>query len=149
MWPEAVNALLGGTTLASLAGAAIALYRTRQQGKIVEADVVKRLTGSAATFAESVRLDAQAQINDIRREAQTQIDRSAARAEAAEDEARSAQRSAGQAWDQAASARRDAMDSAAAVRRMTNAIQSPYATLEGLRAMVSPETGSNGVGMRV
>lgn len=142
MWPDVINTLLGGTGLASVIGAAVMFYRTRQQGRTTEANVLGSLAGTATQFAESVRRDAQAVIEDVRRDAERQIESAVRRAERAEARTVTAERAA-------VEANISAMENAAAVRRMTNAILSPYASLEGLRAMVAPESGSNGVGVRV
>jgi len=141
---DTVSTIIGGGGLVALVGAATIFIRTLQQRGQIKADVLDSLSGTAAEIAESARLNAEKMIDLVRRDATNQIERAVSRAEAAEDRAVRAERSAGEAWDAAASARREAMDSAAAVRRMTNAILSPYASLEGLRAMVTPESGANG-----
>lgn len=138
MWSDVISAVLGSTGLVGIAGTAIMVYRTRQQGRLVEANVMDRLAGTATTFAESVRRDAMATIEDIRRDAERQIEHATRRAERAENRAVTAERAA-------VEANIAALESSAAVRRMTNAILSPYASLEGLRAMVTPEPGTNGV----
>jgi len=125
MWSDTVSAVLSGTGIATLVGAVAVFVRTiritRQQGQIVEADVIERLSGTVGNFAE-----------DVRRDALRQIEWATHRAEDAERRAVSAERAATEAQI-------SSMQSAATVRRLTNAILSPYATIEGLRSMVAPE----------
>jgi hypothetical protein len=129
---DILTTVLSGTSIASIIGAIAVVIRTRQQGKTVEADVMERLSGTVGDFAESVRRDAQAQIDETRRWAKQQIEIATERAERAEGRAVAAVRAATEA--QIAS-----MQASASMRRLTGAILSPYATIEGLRAMVSPD----------
>lgn len=130
--PDILTTALSGTSIASIIGAIAVIIRTRQQGKASEADVIERLSGTVGDFAESVRRDAQASIDGIRRDAENRIEWSSRRAEDAERRAVQAERAAIEAQN-------SSMQSAATVRRLTNAILSPYATIDGLRAMVIPD----------
>lgn len=139
MWSDTISALLSASGLATLLGAVTIYMRTRgqlrQQNKVVEAGVIERLGSTVGDFAEDVRRDAQASIDLIRRDAQNQIDQSVRRAEIAETRAARAEERASAAWDAALAAKRESMEANAAVRRLTAAIHSPYASIEGLRAM--------------
>lgn len=130
---DTLATILSGTSIVSILGAIAVIIRTRQQGKVSEADVIESLSGTVGGFAEGVRRDAQTAIEDIRRGAERQIEWAGRRAEDAERRAVTAERAATEAQI-------NAMQSAATVRRLTNAILSPYATIEGLRAMVAPDS---------
>lgn len=136
MWSDTASTILSGTGLVSLLGAVTVFIRTlritRQRGQVVEADVIERLSGTVGGFAEDVRRDAQNAIDSIRRDAERQIEWATRRAEDAERRAVTAERAATEAQI-------SSMQSAATVRRLTLAITSPYASLEGLRAMVAPD----------
>lgn len=137
---DILTAVLSGTSIASIVGAIAVVIKTRQQGKTVEADVIERLSGTVGDFAENVRRDAQAQMDETRRWAKQQIEAAVERAERAETRAVSAERSATEAQI-------NAMQASATVRRLTSAILSPYATIEGLRSMVDVGApGANGKG---
>jgi hypothetical protein len=133
---DTLTTILSGTGLVSLVGAATVFFRTRklmqQRDKITEASVIEQLSGTVGDFAEGVRRDAQAQIDDTRRWARQQIDAAVDRAERAEARAVKAERAATEA--QIAS-----MQASASMRRLTTAILSPYATIDGLRTMVAPD----------
>ena len=130
--PDILSTILSGTGVVSIIGAITVFVRTRQQGKLVEANVIEQLGGTVGDFAAAVRKDAQQQIDDTRRWAQQQIEAATRRAENAEARAVSAERAATEAQI-------SSMQASATVRRLTSAILSPYATIEGLRAMVAPE----------
>lgn|SRR3982750_1142003 len=135
-WSDTVGTVLSGTGVASLIGAVVMIIRTRQQGRVVEANVIERLSSTVGDFAEDVRRDAKLTIDEIRRDAKEQIERATDRAERAEARAVAAERSAMQS-------QLSSMEAAATVRRLTLAITSPYASLEGLRAMV--ESGGSAI----
>jgi hypothetical protein len=135
---DTLATVLSGTSIASILGAVAVVIRTRQQRRVSESDVVRRLSGTVGDLAEDVRRDARETIEDIRRSAERQIEWAGRRAEDAERRAVGAERSATEAQI-------NAMQSAATVRRLTTAILSPYATIEGLRAMIAPESGGSPV----
>ena len=161
MWSDTISAVLSGTGLATLVGAITIYMRTRgqlrQQNKIVEAGVIERLGSTVGDFAEDVRRDAQATIDLIRRDAQAtidlirrdaqaQIEQAVRRAETAEGRATRAEERSSAAWDAALAAKRESMEANASVRRLTAAIHSPYASIEGLRAMAPIGGSTNGKG---
>lgn len=137
---DLITALLGGSGIVGFIGAVTVFYRTRrlmaQQDQVTDATVIERLSGTVGGIAEDVRRNAQETIDLIRRDAQTQIDRAALRAEKAEERAEKAERRAVEAERAAVEAQIKSMDAAAVVRRLTNAVHSQYATIEGLRAML-------------
>lgn len=135
MLPDIVSLLLNGTGLVSIIGAVAMFIRTRQRGKLIEANVIERLGGTVGDFAESVRRDAQATIDSIRQDARIQIDASAARADAAEARAGRAEERASAAWNAVLDIKRELLNERAAHRSLVSAIWSPYATLDGLKAM--------------
>lgn len=150
MWSDTISAVLSGTGLATLIGAITIYTRTKgqlkQQNKVVEAGVIERLGSTVGDFAEDVRRDAQATIDLIRRDAQAQIEQAVRRAETAEGRATRAEERASAAWDAALAAKRESMEANASVRRLTAAIHSPYASIEGLRAMAPIGGSTNGKG---
>lgn len=139
MWSDAVSAVLGGSGLVGIIGAVVLFVRTRQQGKLVEANVIKSLGTTVGDFAEDVRRDAQITIDAIRRDAQAQIEYATRRADRAEERAERAEARAVTAERSAIESATSAMQANASMRRLTLAITSPYASLEGLRAMVAPD----------
>jgi len=98
----------------------------------IRVDAVDRLSDTTQDLVEAIRKDAREQMELAR------LDVTAARRDALE-----ARNEASAARAEATAARREAMEAVATVRRLTLAILSPYATLEGLRDMVN---GPNGYG---
>src|SRR3954471_22358189 len=91
---DTLATVLSGTSIASILGAVAVVIRTRQQRRVSESDVVRRLSGTVGDLAEDVRRDARETIEDIRRSAERQIEWAGRRAEDAERRAVSAERSA-------------------------------------------------------
>lgn len=126
--------LLGGSAGMGVVWGIVEIFKTIANRPIRQVTAADMLSDSAL---EQVK-QALAAAEEARKEARE------ARREA--DEAR---REANEARREAVEARRDAMNAAANMRRIVTAIQSPYATLEQLRAMVSDPPSSNGNGTAV
>lgn len=126
---DAITAVLGAGGLVSMATGLVMIIKTLQQRRVIKADVLDSLASTSTEWAESVRRDAQQQIDDARRYAQQQIEYATQRAENAERRAVEAERSA-------LAAEIKAMEASATVRRLTSAVHSPYATIEGIRTML-------------
>lgn len=136
---DTLATVLSASGLVSILGAVTVFIRTRQQGKVVEANVIRQLGGTVGDFAEDVRRDAQQAIDAIRRDAERQIEHAYRRAEDAEGRAVKAERAA-------VEAQISAMEATATIRRVTSAVHSPYVTIEGLKAMLPIKAGANGIG---
>lgn len=129
-WP---SWLLGsGVTGAFLYGFA-EVVKTIAGRKVREATAADKLSDSALDLVRQARDDAKSAWTEAR---------------SARQDADDARRDASEARREATEARREAMSAVASMRRITTAILSPYATLEGLRAMVSdPPPSSNGTAL--
>lgn len=143
---DAISATLGVGGLGALVTGIVMVIKTLQQRRVIKADVLDSLSDTAANLAETARLHAERQINSIRLDAERQIDRAVSRAQTAEDRAARAEERAAAAWDAALAAKRESMEANASVRRLTAAIHSPYASVEGLRAMAPLGGSTNGKG---
>lgn len=107
----------------------IEIIKTIANRQVTAATAADRLSDSALDLVRQARDDAQAAWGEAR---------------TARQDADSARRDASEARREATEARREAMDMARDMRRIRTAILSPYATLDGLRAMVSDPPSSNG-----
>lgn len=136
--PDIINAVFGTS---GVAGAIVAygLYRKTKRegeaaGKVVEANVIARISSTVGDFADDVRLDAQRTIDSIRQDARIQIDAATARANDAEARATRAEARASEAWDAVLAVKRELLDERSNTRRIISSIHSPYASLDGLKA---------------
>jgi len=144
-WGTLVGAGFGGAALYSVAQIGVALIKRRS----INADAAAKLSQSANEIIKSVRDDAERSIEaayDRVEAAQKDLaqGRDEARREVvqARQEATEARREASAAQREATEARRAADEALYLVRRLTTAILSPYATLEGLREMAGSVNGS-------
>lgn len=128
-WPGWLQTALGSGVVGGFLYGFGVVVRTIANRKIRDATAADKLSDSALALVQQAGKDAKEardEANQARRDA---------------DEAR---REASEARREATEARRDAMTAVANMRRLTSAILSPYASLEGLRAMVSDPPSSNG-----
>lgn len=130
-WPGWLQGVLGSGIGAAFLWGFAEVVKTIANRKLRDVTAADKLSDSALAMVERASTDAR----EARAEA-TQARRDA-------DDAR---REASEARREATEARREAMVAVANMRRITTAILSPYASLEGLRAMVSDPPSSNGNG---
>lgn len=130
-WPQWVALLLGGTFGGAAIGGIVEVIKTIANRKIRDATV----SVEQATAADRLSDSALDHVREARDEARQ-----------ARQEANEARREASEARREAVEARREAMTAVARMRQLVTAIQSPYATLEQLRLMVSDPPSSNGNG---
>lgn len=135
-WSTLAVALLGGGVVGAFVSGAVEVIKTFANRKLTQATAEEKQAATVEhlsdTALEQVR-QALAAVKEARDEAR------GARVEA--DEAR---REASEARREATDARREAMVAVARMRQLTTAILSPYASIEGLRAMVADPPSQNG-----
>lgn len=126
-WPT----WLGGGAVGIFVYGAVQVINTFARRKVTQATAADQLSDSALALVRQAGEDAKAARDEARQ---------------ARQDADSARRDASEARREATDARREAMTAVANMRRIVTAIQSPYASLEGLRAMVTDPPSSNGNG---
>lgn len=140
-WGTVLGTGFGGAMLYSMA----LIVKTALGKRMINADAAAKLSNSANEMIQAVRIDAEKSIEhayklveDARKElAEARIEVTQARQEATE-----ARREATLAQREATDARRSSDESLYIVRRLTQAILSPNATLDGLREIVGGFNGA-------
>jgi uncharacterized protein (DUF3084 family) len=138
-WPQWVALILGGTFGGAAIGGIVEVVKTIANRKVRDAAATVEQATAADRLSDSA-LEFMRQAGEDAKEARNEANQ-------ARRDADDARRDASEARREATEARRDAMTAVANMRRLTSAILSPYATLEGLRAMVSDPPSSNGTAL--
>jgi uncharacterized membrane protein len=121
-WPGWLTTLLGSGIGGAFVWGIVEVVKTIANRPLRDAQAADQLSDSALEHVREARDEARQ----------------------ARQEANEARREASEARREAVEARREAMTAVARMRQLVTAIQSPYATIEQLRAMVADPPSSNG-----